>query len=130
MSTENTLQTPTDLNIDAAKKYVSSVETSIVAEPAKAALVKLKAGLESTSNTKQDLIALAQGVASAQVAPDSKFTVQEFANQIMAPSVPQSTHGTLEKNETLPRNATAEYIVEKVYETGNETLIDGAEILL
>jgi hypothetical protein len=30
----------------------------------------------------------------------------------------------------LPPNATAEYIVEKVYETNNETLIDGAELLL
>lgn len=48
----------------------------------------------------------------------------------MAPSVPKSTEGTPEKNDILPRNATAEYIVEKVYETGNETLIDGAEILL
>lgn len=48
MSTEITPQNPKDLNIDAAKKYVSSVETSIVAEPAKVALGRLKEGLAST----------------------------------------------------------------------------------
>jgi hypothetical protein len=49
-----------ELNIDAAKQYVSSAEKSIIEEPAQAALKKLQAALESTGKTKQELIVLAE----------------------------------------------------------------------
>ena len=35
-----------------------------------------------------------------------------------------------ENNDAIPHDATAEYIVEKAYETGNEVLIDGTRLLL
>ncbi len=128
MSTENTPPNQTELNIDAARKYISSAETILVNEPAKEALKKLKEALR-IQTTQDKLMELAQLVESAQGSDKKSFTAEEFKKQITQPDTP-ITEVMPEKNETLPRNATAEYIVEKVYETGNETLIDGAEILL
>lgn len=128
MSTEQATQNIPELNIDAAKKYVSSAEVILVSEPAKKALNELKEALQ-IQTTQDKLMELAQLVESAQGSDKKSFTAEEFKKQITQPDVPV-TEVMLEKNETLPHNSTAEYVIEKVYETGNETLIDGAEILL
>ncbi|MEI6711523.1 MAG: hypothetical protein WCK88_05015 [bacterium] len=129
MSKETTPQNPAaNLNIEAAKKYISSTEKLLVKEPAKKALNELKEALQ-TKATQAQLMDLARVVESAQAGDKKDFTAHEFEQHITEPAAKDS-EPVPEKNETLPRNATAEYIVEKVYETGNETLIDGAEILL
>ncbi|MFA6080604.1 MAG: hypothetical protein WC753_03970 [Candidatus Gracilibacteria bacterium] len=129
MVNDTSLPSQTKLNIDAAKKYVSTAEATIE-DSAKIALQTLEKALSSSEETKEGLMALAQAVESAQTESAKEFTAGEFEKQITTPSVPQIAEGTPENNETLPPNATAEYIVEKVYETNNETLIDGAELLL
>jgi len=99
-----------------------------VNEPAKKALNELKEALQ-IQTTQDKLMELAQLVESAQGVDKKGFTAEEFKKKITELDLPD-TKAMPEKDETLPPNATAEYIVEKVYETKNETLIDGAEILL
>lgn len=115
-------------NIQAAKEYVVSFETKVDAS-AKTALEELRKALDVSTTTKDELLALAKALEAAQAGAESPFTVESFSKIIS--EVPATTPEIVpEQEEVLPSNATAEYIVEKVYETENETLIDGAELLL
>jgi hypothetical protein len=114
-------------NIQAAREYVVSFETKVDAS-AKIALEALKKALVSTS-TKDELLTLAKALEAAQVGVESPFTVESFS-KIISEASATTPEIVPEQEEILPPNATAEYIVEKVYETENETLIDGAELLL
>lgn len=117
------------LNIDAAKAYISSAEKNGIQEPARAALKELRAALEMQQTNRDDIIDRAKAVeASLKKDGTNKFTVKDFEATIT--QLPLASPDQPEKNEVLPREATAEYIIEKVYDTKNEILIDGAEILL
>ena len=66
---------------------------------------------------------MAQDVEDAQKDEKKEFTVQDFRELI-------ESEISLPEDQELPHGLRAETILERVYETENETLIDGAELLL
>jgi outer membrane protein TolC len=73
MVNDTSLPSQTKLNIDAAKKYVSTAEATIE-DSAKIALQTLEKALSSSEETKEGLMALAQAVESAQTESAKEFT--------------------------------------------------------
>ena len=114
-----------NINIVAAQDYVKWAEEKIEPGKAQEALAKLKSALNASAETqtKEALIVLAKAVDEAQNDGKKEFTLAEFESRMTT---------LVKKVEAIdiPRSSTAEIIVEKVYETGNETLIDWAELLL
>lgn len=115
----------TEINIQAAQQYITEKKDGISGSAQIALNALEKALSDDIHDTESSLMDLAHAVERAQSWNETKrFIAQEFGALLRpADQAP-------ENNETLPHNATAEYIVEKAYETGNEVLIDGTRLLL